>query len=119
MVHSSESSPLLTIDVAHPPRPPDQVESELLDAWSRIRNSQSLRVLKVIHGHGSRGTGGSTKELVRGWFFRNRDRFLAVIDGEQYSRFDSSTQALRRDVGTFADPDLDHANPGITVVWIR
>ena len=27
---------LLTIDVAHPPRPPDRVEAELLDAWEAV-----------------------------------------------------------------------------------
>ena len=88
-----------TIDVAHPPRHPDVVETELLEAWSTVRNSPSLRVLKIIHGHGSTGKGGVTKELVRNWAFRNRNRFRAIIDGENYTLFDADVLEMRPDVG--------------------
>ncbi len=112
-------SPILTIDVAHPPRKPDAVEEELLNAWSRVRNSSSLRILKIIHGHGSSGKGGSTKETVRNWAFRNTTRFRAVIEGEQYSLYNAATQELRKEVGDYDDPDLRQANSGITIIWIR
>jgi hypothetical protein len=113
------SSLLHTLDVAHPPRHPDVVEQELVDAWSRVRRSSSLRVLKIIHGHGSSGKGGSTKEVVRNWTFRNRSKFRGVIDGENYSLYDRSTQEMRQEVGQYADTDLGKANPGITVVWTK
>ncbi|MBI5474022.1 MAG: hypothetical protein HY961_16920 [Ignavibacteriae bacterium] len=113
------SSITLSIDVAHPPRRSDVVESELQEAVSKVRNSSSLRVLKIIHGHGSTGKGGSSKDVVRNWIFRNRNRVRAVIDGEEFDLFDANTQAMRIEAGHFADIDLGKANPGITIVWIK
>ncbi len=113
------AAPLLVIDVAHPPRHPDQVEHELLDAWNKIRNSSELCVLKIIHGHGSKGKGGSTKNTVRNWAFRRRGRFLAVIPGEEYTPFHDETARMRTNVGAFPDPDLGTPNPGITIIWLR
>jgi hypothetical protein len=113
------SSPMLTIDVAHPPRHPDHVEQELLDAWQKIRNSPDLCVLKIVHGHGSKGRGGATKETVRNWAFRQRGKFLAIIPGEEYTLLQDQTARMRKDVGAFPDPDLDIPNPGITVIWVR
>ncbi len=113
------ASPLLLIDVAHPPRHPDIVEQELLDAWQKVRNSPDLCVLKIIHGHGSKGKGGSTKETVRNWAFRHRGKFVAVIPGEEYSLFQDDTARMRKEIGSLADPDVDVPNPGITVVWVK
>jgi hypothetical protein len=112
--------PLLhTIDVAHPPRRPDVAEQDVLDGLAHVRGSDTVRVLKIIHGYGSSGKGGSTKDLVRNTLFRQRGRFLAVIDGERYGVFDPDTAAMRVEVGRFPDQDLDTANQGITVVWVR
>jgi hypothetical protein len=113
------NSPLLVVDVAHPPMPPHIVEEQLLAAWSRARNTPSVRVLKIIHGHGSSGKGGSTRVVVRNWVHGQRSRFRAVIPGESYTLFDATTQSLRQEIGTFHDPDLQNGNPGITVIWIR
>ncbi len=112
-------SPLHTIDVAHPPRHPDTVERDILDALAHVRRSDPLRVLKIIHGYGSSGKGGSTKEIVKNILFRQRRRCLAVIEGERYGLLDADTQALRAEVGPFPDQDLGAANPGITVVWAK
>jgi hypothetical protein len=112
-------SPVLTLDVAHPPRHPDVVERELTNALSNVRLSSTLRVLKIIHGHGSTGKGGSTKETVRNWTFRNRQRLRAIIEGEAYSLFNPDTQEMRAEVGQYGDADLDNSNPGITVVWVK
>jgi len=90
-----------------------------VDAWHKIRSSSGLYVLKIIHGHGSKGKGGSTKDTVRNWAFRQRGRFLAVIPGEEYSLFQDETARLRKDVGAFPDPDLGTPNPGITIIWIK
>ena len=116
---SPNSSPLLTIDVAHPFRPPDTVELEMLQACSEIRSSSIVRVLKIVHGHGSSGKGGMTKEVVRNWAFRNRGKFRLVIEGEQYSVYDRLTQEMRKEVGQYLDQDLDRENPGITLIWVK
>jgi hypothetical protein len=112
-------NPLFVIDVAHPPRHPDVVEKELLDALMKVKGSSSLRVLKIIHGHGSSGKGGSTKDVVRNWLFRHRSKFRTSIDGEQYSVFDADVQELRTEVGQYNDSELGSANPGLTIVWVK
>ncbi len=113
------SGSLLTVDVAHPPRHPDVVEAELDDAAARVRRSASHRVLKIVHGYGSSGRGGRTREVVRNWAFRRRAGFRSVIDGENYALDDGDTREIRLAVGAYADPDLGGGNRGITIVWVK
>jgi hypothetical protein len=110
---------LLVIDVGHPPRPPQQVENELEAALAKVRSSSTLRALKVIHGYGSHGRGGSTKETVRNWAFQFCQRFRAVINGEDYDIFDSDTQEMREECGQVADVDLGSGNAGMTLIWVK
>lgn len=110
---------VLTIDVSHPPRHPDVVEQELRDGLSFVRASTVLRLLKVVHGYGSTGRGGSTKATVKNWAFRERNRLQAVISGETYSLFDETTRRMRADVGPYEDADLDAGNKGITILWVK
>lgn len=109
----------LTIDTAHPPLSPDTVEETLLDAVSTVRNSQTFRAVKVIHGYGSSGKGGSTREVVRNWAFRQGKRCRAIIEGESYTIFDPMVLEMRKQLGPFEDPDLRNPNPGITVIWVK
>jgi hypothetical protein len=113
------SAPLLVIDVAHPPRRPGDVETELQDALRKAQGSPSIRVIKIIHGYGSSGKGGVTRETVRNWGYVNRKRIRYIIAGEQYSLTDEATQTLRREVGDYPDPDIGAGNGGITVIWVR
>jgi hypothetical protein len=110
---------LLTIDVAHPGRRAEEVETALLDAWEDVRNSPTLRVLKIIHGYGSGGKGGATREVVRNWAFRRQGRFRSVLYGEQYGLHDPATMELRREIGQYPDPDLTMQNPGVTIIWVK
>jgi hypothetical protein len=109
----------VTIDVAHPPRRPEAVEEDLHRAVTRIRNSPDLHVLKIVHGYGSGGKGGSTKENTQNWLFRNRFRFRAIIQGNEYELHNPVVQEMMRESGQFADADLGAGNPGVTVVWVR
>lgn len=111
--------PVYVLDVAHPPRHPDEVEEELLDAWQHVRNSPVLSILKIVHGYGSSGTGGSTRDVVRNWAYKNRLRFVAVIPGEEYTLFHDETARLRKELGNFPDPDLGHPNSGLTIVRVK
>ena len=123
MVKAEPTDPLhatlLTMDVAHPPIPPDRVEEILLEACSRVRNSPSLRVLKVVHGYGSSGRGGKTKQVVRNWAFRHRARLRDVIDGERYQLSDAAVQEMINELGRYEDADLWSPNHGITVLWVK
>ncbi|HMK39113.1 MAG TPA: hypothetical protein VK569_07210 [Bacteroidota bacterium] len=109
----------MTIDVAHPARRPEEVESALLDAWETVRNSASLRLLKIIHGYGSGGRGGATRELVRNWAFRLRGRFRGIYYGEEYTLGNDATRELRLEVGQYPDTDLTMPNPGVTIIWVK
>jgi hypothetical protein len=110
---------LVTIDVAHPPRHPDVVEAELQELWHRARNRSEIRVLKIVHGHGSSGRGGTTRDVVRNWLFRRRTEVRAVIEGEHFSVSNPVAVDLLREVGPMTDEHLGHENRGITLVWIR
>ncbi len=90
-----------------------------MGGWSHVRNSPSLRIMKIIHGRGSKGGSAMTKDLVRNWAFRHRDTFRMGIEGEHYSVHEPGTQQLRREVGQYPDEDLDNENPGITLLWVK
>lgn len=111
--------PMQTIDVAHPPMRPDEVELLLLQSVSNTRNTPGIELLKIVHGYGSSGRGGSTRDVVRNWLYRHPNLYLAVIPGEEYTLFHDAVQELRKSLGPFADPDLSASNPGITVVWVK
>lgn len=113
------SHPILTIDVAHPPLRPDDVENELQRALRQVINSKDHRILKVVHGYGSGGKGGATKSTVQNWLFRNRSKVQAIISGEEYGLYNVAVQTLRKEVGQYGDPDLDAGNAGITLVWVK
>ena len=113
------SGPVLVIDVAHPPRPPSTVEQDLDDALAAVRHSGSHRILKIVHGYGSSGVGGSTRTVVLNWLYRRRARVKTVIEGSTYGMLDPDTAELRRAVGQYPDPDLDGGNPGVTIVWVK
>jgi hypothetical protein len=95
------------------------VERELVSAAARVSSSPSLRLLKIVHGYGSSGKGGATREVVRGWAFRHRQRYRAIIEGERYSLFEPAVQEARKEIGDFQDPDLGAHNAGILVLWIK
>jgi hypothetical protein len=110
---------MVTIDVAHPRRQPKQVEEELDAVLAKVRNHSTLRAVKVIHGYGSSGKGGATKETVRNWAYQRRRYLRAVIDGENYAIFDGDTQEMRAECGAIADLDLGAGNPGMTILWVK
>jgi hypothetical protein len=108
----------LTIDVAHPPRHPDQVESELENAVRTVMLSRTLRAVKVVHGYGSSGKGGTTKDLVRNWAFRRRGRIRGVLHGED-GAFSTDAEDFLKETGLNGDPDILARNRGVTYLWIR
>jgi hypothetical protein len=109
---------VLTIDVAHPPMPPHRVEEILTEGLSRVRTSSRYRVLKIIHGYGSSGTGGQTKIVALNWTHVNRRRMRAVMSGESFTLQNPEIQRMKLETG-FHDMDLDMVNPGITVCWVK
>ena len=115
----ARTTALSVLDVAHPPLSQEVVEDLLLQAWTESRNSSAVRVVKVIHGYGSSGKGGSTREVVRNWASRMGSKLLGVVAGEDFSIYKPESQALRQEVGGFDDLELEAGNKGVTYLWIR
>jgi len=91
---------------------------------SQIRQAKrnGVRVLKVIHGYGSSGTGGRLGVGLRKSFALRKKEGVIVdyVPGEDFSIFQAKTMALLEAVPELkGDPDLNQANEGISVLWLR
>jgi hypothetical protein len=84
-----------------------------------VRNSSSERILKIIHGYGSSGKGGNTRNTVRNWLFSKRTRFEAILPGEDCHPTNPLAETIAKAITPESDPDLLRSNPGVTFVWIR
>ena len=78
-------------------------------------------VLKIIHGYGSSGTGGSIRRRVRQELQRLKDRgeVADFIPGEEFTIFNPAVlRAFQRCASLRRDRDLERHNNGITVVLL-
>ena len=78
-------------------------------------------LLKVIHGYGSSGTGGSIKKLVHQELheLKKRKQISDFLPGEKLSLFEKRTQELLKDFPELAkDKDMNKCNLGITIIRI-
>ena len=81
--------------------------------------SQGVRVLKIIHGYGSSGAGGVLAVGIRKSLrLRVKEgKALAIIPGERFSSDANETRLLLQKYPHLrGDRDLNHANPGITII---
>lgn len=90
---------------------------------AEIRNArkQGVRVLKIIHGYGSSGRGGTLCHgLRRSFALRKREKVIRdFIPGERFSIFEPVVQELLEAVPEVRrDPDLQRANEGVTILWL-
>jgi hypothetical protein len=79
-------------------------------------------VLKVIHGYGSSGKGGSLCVGLRKTFkLRKKEGVIkAFIAGEDFSIFNDTVLALLEAVPQLrCDPDLNTTNEGVTILWLK
>jgi hypothetical protein len=109
---------IVTVNVAHPPLSGADAEKLLDETLRSMRASSTRRVLKIIHGYGSSGKGGTLRETVRNWCFRRRSQVLAVIPGEDATPYDARTQEVAQACGVSAVADLGPANDGMTILWV-
>jgi hypothetical protein len=81
-----------------------------------------VRVLKVIHGWGSSGKGGTLCHGLRKSFaMRKKEGVIRdFIRGEDFSIFNKTVLALLDAVPELrGDPDLNQTNEGMTMVWLK
>ena len=81
---------------------------------------EGIKVLKIIHGYGSHGTGGEIKRALAHWLRINkRKKFIRdYITGETFPTSDKSK--IFKDIcpEIMGDTELYYANPGVTIILI-
>ena len=83
---------------------------------------EGVKVLKVIHGYGSSGKGGTLCFGLRKSFaLRKKEGVIKdFIAGENFSIFNPTVLALLEAVPELrGDPDLNATNEGVTVLWLK
>lgn len=83
---------------------------------------EGVKVLKVIHGYGSSGKGGTLCVGLRKSFgLRKKEGVIKdFITGEDFTIFNPTVLALLESVPNLrSDPDLNATNEGITVLWLK
>ena len=83
---------------------------------------EGVTVLKVIHGYGSSGKGGTLRIGLRKSFgLRKKEGGITdFIAGEDFSIFDETTLDLLEAVPELrGDPDLGATNEGVTIIWLK
>jgi hypothetical protein len=80
------------------------------------------RVLKVIHGYGSSGKGGTLCVGLRKSFgLRKKEGGIKdFIAGEDFSIFNETPRDRLEAVPKLrGDPDLGATNEGVTIIWLK
>jgi hypothetical protein len=83
---------------------------------------ERVRVMKIIHGYGSTGKGGTLCFGLRKSFtLRKKEGVIRdFVAGEHWSVFHSVTLSLIEAVPELrGDPDLNATNEGVTLLWIQ
>ena len=94
----------------------------ILDLKIEKAISKNIRVLKLIHGYGSTGVGGSLKTVTQEILSaeKKKGRVELYIAGEKWHIFDETTrEILDCCPKTKKDSDLGRYNPGITIVLLN
>ncbi len=80
-----------------------------------------VKRVKIIHGYGSTGQGGSIRSAVRGELFEQarQAKIKAFCPGEMFGPFDKQgRRLLDLDPAFRHDPDWARSNDGVTMVAI-
>jgi hypothetical protein len=99
----------------------DEARRLVIEEIKRAKR-EGAKVLKVIHGYGSSGTGGRLCVGLRKSFgLRKKEGVIkGFIAGEDFSIFNEPTLTLLEMVPELrGDPDLDAINEGVTIVWLK
>ena len=94
----------------------------LVIAEIREARRAGARVLKVIHGYGSSGKGGTLCVGLRKSFgLRKKEGVIKdFIAGENFSIFNPTVLAMLEVIPQLrGDPDLNATNEGVTILWLK
>jgi hypothetical protein len=99
----------------------DAARRQVIDAIKRAKR-EGVAVLKIIHGYGSTGKGGTLCHgLRKSFLLRKKEGVIKdFIPGEDFSIFKATTLSLLEAVPALRkDPDLNAANEGMTLLWLK
>lgn len=115
-----KADPIKTVNLKSD-MPPVQEALQRLDRELALARQQGLRLLKLIHGYGSTGSGGDIRIAVQARLqelIRN-SQIRGCIYGENWSKSDETTwKLLQSQPALKADEYLGRRNQGITVVLL-
>ena len=80
-----------------------------------------IKTIKVIHGYGSSGEGGSIRQACRTYLrgLKLRKSIKAFCPGEHFGPFEQEGREIAKlDASLRKDPDWARQNDGITVICI-
>lgn len=81
-----------------------------------------VQTVKIVHGYGSSGTGGSIRQATQQYLCEQlkNDKIKAFCPGESFGPFENSGRHILSLAPSFRqDPDWGRQNDGITVVVLR
>jgi hypothetical protein len=99
----------------------DEARKRAIEEIRKARRDR-VAVLKIIHGYGSSGQGGTLRLGLRKSFrLRKKEGVIKdFITGEDFSIFNAVTLTLLEAVPELRhDPDLNGTNEGMTLLWLR
>lgn len=99
----------------------DEARRAVIEEIRRAKR-EKVRVLKVIHGWGSTGKGGTLCVGLRKSFkLRRKEGVIReFIPGEDFSIFNKTVLDLLEAVPELrGDPDLNATNEGVTLLWLK
>jgi hypothetical protein len=114
----SAAPAVITIDVAHPPMSSAEAEQALDELLRTLAPGGPTRIVRVIHGYGSGGKGGTLRTAVRNWAYRRRGKFALVLPGEEYSPFLPEVRGHLSPAGDATLSDLADTTEGMTLLFL-
>ena len=100
-------------------RPPVDQALERLEAELARARQSGVRVIRLIHGWGSSGTGGKLRDACRALLQRKLGarQVRGVVPGDDYARSTAGGRGLMEKCPSLRDSERSDArNPGITFI---
>ena len=110
---------VINLETGHP-----KVESALMKLRLELSTLHriGIKTVKIIHGYGSTGTGGTIRLAARQYLLEQskNDKIKAFCPGESFGPFENAGRQIIALAPAFRqDPDWGRQNDGITVVVLR
>ena len=91
----------------------------ILDINFEIYKNSGVKVVKIIHGYGSHGVGGAICLELRRYLrqLKNQNKIKDYLYGDEWDISNTKCFQILTNLSThYLDKDLNHKNPGITIV---